>query len=101
MTDLVIETLDLSKKYKKSDSFSLENLNIKVKAGEVYGYLGPNGAGKSTTIRLIMDFIRPNSGKSLVLGIDSREKILHEPDVILVIYQEISLAIPKVGVEIF
>ena len=74
MSDLVIETLELSKKYKKSDSFSLENLNIKVKAGEVYGYLGPNGAGKSTTIRLIMDFIRPNSGKSLVLGVDSREK---------------------------
>ncbi len=40
--------------------------------GEIFGYLGPNGAGKTTTIRLLLDFIRPTSGKASVLGLDAR-----------------------------
>ena len=47
-------------------------LDLEVSRGEVFGYLGPNGAGKTTTIRMLLDFIRPTSGKSSVLGLDAR-----------------------------
>ena len=47
---------------------ALHQLDLRVEAGEVFGYLGPNGAGKTTTIRLLLDFIRPTSGRCEVLG---------------------------------
>jgi ABC-2 type transport system ATP-binding protein len=47
---------------------ALRELNLEVQPGEVFGYLGPNGAGKTTTIRLLLDFIRPTSGRIEVLG---------------------------------
>ena len=50
----------------------IENLDLEVHRGEVFGFLGPNGAGKSTTISTILDFIRPTRGKATVLGMDSR-----------------------------
>ena len=46
----------------------LEDLDIEIRAGEVFGYLGPNGAGKTTTIRLLLDVIRPTRGSARVLG---------------------------------
>ncbi|HET7673759.1 MAG TPA: ABC transporter ATP-binding protein [Candidatus Saccharimonadales bacterium] len=60
----------LSKKYANSDKYALNNLSLEVKPGEVYGFLGPNGAGKSTTIRTLMNFIQPTSGKATILGLD-------------------------------
>jgi ABC-2 type transport system ATP-binding protein len=47
-------------------------LDFEVRGGEVFGFLGPNGAGKTTTIRLLLDLIRPSSGRSEVLGLDTR-----------------------------
>lgn len=47
------------------------NISFSINAGEVYGFLGPNGAGKSTTIRHLMGFSRPDSGKTKILGMDS------------------------------
>ncbi len=44
------------------------DLDLEVRAGEVFGYLGPNGAGKTTTIRMLVDLIRPQQGKVEVLG---------------------------------
>lgn len=61
----------LSKKYSSSDKFALKDLSLNVNPGEVYGFLGPNGAGKSTTIRLLMNFIQPTSGKASILGYDA------------------------------
>jgi ABC-2 type transport system ATP-binding protein len=46
------------------------DLNLDVKQGEVFGYLGPNGAGKSTTIRMLMGFLRPDSGIATIGGLD-------------------------------
>lgn len=51
---------------------ALEDLDLEIGEGEVFGYLGPNGAGKTTTIRLLMDLIRPTSGTATILGLDSR-----------------------------
>lgn len=47
------------------------NVNLAVQKGEVYGFLGPNGAGKSTTIRHIMGFSKPDSGRAEILGKDT------------------------------
>ena len=50
----------------------IENVDLKVEPGEIFGLLGPNGAGKTTTIRLLLDFIRPTSGSARLMGLDSR-----------------------------
>src|SRR3990170_7281967 len=44
---------------------------LAVHAGETFGFLGPNGAGKTTTIRVLLDHIRPTSGRAFVLGIET------------------------------
>ena len=50
----------------------VEGLTFTVRRGEVLGFLGPNGAGKTTTIRLLLDLIRPTSGRVELFGLDSR-----------------------------
>ncbi|MEW2377515.1 ABC transporter ATP-binding protein [Micromonospora sp. NPDC047812] len=70
MADPAIETANLVKTYGRNRG--LTGLDLRVERGEVYGFLGPNGAGKSTTIRLLLDLIRPSSGRISVLGADPR-----------------------------
>ncbi len=62
----VIRTEALTKMYGKRRG--LAGLDLEVRAGEVYGFLGPNGAGKTTTIRILLDLIRPTSGRASVFG---------------------------------
>jgi len=52
--------------------FTLDDLSLDLEPGQIMGFVGPNGAGKSTTIRLLLDLIRPSSGRAAVLGLDSR-----------------------------
>jgi len=66
----VIRLEGLTKYYRKN--LGVDGLDLEVYPGEVFGYLGPNGAGKTTTIRLLLDLIRPTSGRALVLGQDPR-----------------------------
>jgi ABC-2 type transport system ATP-binding protein len=47
---------------------ALDDLNLEVKPGEVFGFLGPNGAGKTTTLKLLMQLIFPTSGRAEILG---------------------------------
>jgi len=68
MSDLVIETKDLTKKY--GDFVAVDGLNLTVKRGEVFGLLGPNGAGKTTTILMILGLTEPTAGSVRVLGFD-------------------------------
>jgi ABC-2 type transport system ATP-binding protein len=64
----VVETFNLTKKYKKLTA--VENLNIKIEKGEVFGLLGPNGAGKTTTIKMLTTLLKPSSGAATVNGFD-------------------------------
>jgi ABC-2 type transport system ATP-binding protein len=50
----------------------IEDLDLQVERGEVFGFLGPNGAGKTTTIRLLLDLIRPTRGGAAIDGLDVR-----------------------------
>lgn len=63
---LLVETRDLTKRYRSLTAVS--ELNLNVRRGEVYGFLGPNGAGKTTTLRMLLGLIRPTSGTATVLG---------------------------------
>jgi len=62
-----IETAGLTKHFGRVHA--LEDLDLAVHAGEIFGFLGPNGAGKSTTIRLLLGLIRPTRGRATILGI--------------------------------
>jgi ABC-2 type transport system ATP-binding protein len=65
----IIELVDLTKKY---GSFTaVDNLNLEIRKGEVFGLLGPNGAGKTTTILMILGLTDPTSGSVRVCGINS------------------------------
>ena len=64
--DYAIETLSLTKSY--GDFTAVEDLELKVPAGKVYGFLGRNGSGKTTTIRMIMGLIKPNGGNVKIFG---------------------------------
>jgi ABC-2 type transport system ATP-binding protein len=66
VNDVVIRTEGLAKDY--GEVRALDGLDLEVHRGEVFGFLGPNGAGKSTTIRILLDLLRPTSGRAEVLG---------------------------------
>ena len=68
MAEPAIRTDGLSKSY--GSVVALDDLDMEVNAGEVFGFLGPNGAGKTTTIRLLLGLIRPSGGKAEIFGID-------------------------------
>jgi ABC-2 type transport system ATP-binding protein len=64
-----IRTRGLCKHY--GETIALEDLDLSIAPGEVYGYLGPNGAGKTTTIRLLLGLHRASSGEARLFGLDS------------------------------
>ncbi|PFG75019.1 ABC transporter ATP-binding protein [Tepidiforma thermophila] len=66
MPDPAIETRGLTKRF--GSITAVDRLDLAVHRGEVFGFLGPNGAGKTTTIRLLLGFINPTAGSSLVFG---------------------------------
>ncbi len=66
----LVSLTDVTKRYGKLTV--LENLNLHVRPGEIYGFLGRNGAGKSTAIRLMMGISPPNSGTVSVFGAPMR-----------------------------
>ena len=83
MPGAAIETENLSKEYpygflNLKKRMSLENLNLRVESGEVFGFLGPNGAGKSTTIKLLMRLIFPTSGRARILGKSIEDVSTHQ-----------------------
>jgi len=74
-----IEIYNLTKKYilrkKKKEIIALNNINLKIKKGEIFGLLGPNGAGKTTMVSILTTLLQPTSGYALILG----QNILKNP----------------------
>ena len=66
MTEYVIETENLTKKYKNKTV--VNNINMKVEKGKIYGLLGKNGAGKTTTMRMLLNMATKTSGKIMLFG---------------------------------
>jgi ABC-type multidrug transport system ATPase subunit len=64
---LLVETHGLTKRYENRIT-AVDELDLTIKRGEVYGFLGPNGAGKTTTLRMLLGLIKPSSGAATVLG---------------------------------
>jgi len=84
-----IVTEKLTKKY--GDVTAIDGLDLKVHAGEIYGFLGPNGAGKTTTIRVLTTLTKPTSGHALVNGFDVVKESDAVKKMIGVVQQHVSL----------
>ncbi|MFZ0337636.1 MAG: ABC transporter ATP-binding protein [Terracidiphilus sp.] len=68
MTTPAIDTTALTRRF--GDFIAVDNLNLRVEAGQFFGFLGPNGAGKSTTIKMLTGLLAPTSGSIRILGGD-------------------------------
>lgn len=68
MAGIIIKTENLTKKY--DDLVAVNNLNLEINEGEVFGLLGPNGAGKTTTILMLLGLTEPSAGKAEIFGRD-------------------------------
>ncbi|WP_423774891.1 ABC transporter ATP-binding protein [Aneurinibacillus aneurinilyticus] len=66
MNTVTVETVNLTRRYGKF--MSVNDVNLKVPQGEIYGFLGPNGAGKTTTIRMLLGLIKPTRGEITIFG---------------------------------
>ena len=70
----IIETKNLTKKFE--ELIAVDNLNLQIKEGEIFGLLGPNGAGKTTTLLMLTTLKPPTSGTATINSFD----IVKQPD---------------------
>jgi ABC-2 type transport system ATP-binding protein len=71
MTTPAIDTTALTRRF--GDFTAVQDVNLRVEAGQFFGFLGPNGAGKSTTIKMLTGLLAPTSGSIHILGEDLKE----------------------------
>jgi ABC-2 type transport system ATP-binding protein len=70
LEEAAIRTIDLTKVYPGTDFRAVDELNLTVDSGEIFGLLGPNGAGKTTTAGMLTTRVIPTSGRAFVGGVD-------------------------------
>jgi ABC-2 type transport system ATP-binding protein len=74
----MIETHDLRRTFKTrgkaADIEAVRGVDLRIGAGQIFGFLGPNGAGKTTTLRMLATLITPTSGEAIVAGVDLRRQ---------------------------
>jgi ABC-2 type transport system ATP-binding protein len=82
MTESVLQLDNVVKTY--GDFTAVNGISLDIPRGSIYGFLGPNGAGKTTTIRMILDIVKPTSGRITLLGhesaLDVRNRIGYLPE---------------------
>jgi ABC-2 type transport system ATP-binding protein len=81
--ETIVETRNLRVEFKargaeRGRKVAVKELNLKVQAGEVFGFLGPNGAGKTTTMNVLLGFVNATSGSAFLFGVDVREPIARQ-----------------------
>src|ERR1044072_7149923 len=81
--DAILETKNLrveyrSREFKQATKVALKGLNLRVNAGEVFGFLGPNGAGKTTTMNVLLGFVNATAGDAYLFGVNVREPIARQ-----------------------
>jgi len=80
MEEAILETKNLRVEYRAQKGstgkkLAVKDLNLSVRAGEVFGFLGPNGAGKTTTMNVLLGFVNATSGAAFLFGVNVREPI--------------------------
>ena len=73
MNDFILQTIGLTKKYPHTTA--LDNVNVTIKKGGIYGFIGQNGAGKTTFMRIISGLSTPNSGSMILFGKSDKTEI--------------------------
>ena len=68
-SNIIISTTRLTKSFGKL--VAVNDLNLQVMRGDVFGFLGPNGSGKTTTIRMLLGLIHPTAGRATLFGMDN------------------------------
>ncbi|HTV62352.1 MAG TPA: ATP-binding cassette domain-containing protein [Verrucomicrobiae bacterium] len=68
----ILETINLTRRFK--DLTAVDNLNLNVAEGEIFGLLGPNGAGKTTVIKMLTTLLPPTAGTATIAGFDIRQR---------------------------
>src|SRR5881392_1670837 len=81
--EAILETKNLRVEFNPQSSgqprkVALKDLNLKVHAGEVFGFLGPNGAGKTTTMNVLLGFVNATRGDAYLFGVNVREPIARQ-----------------------
>ncbi len=89
MSESAITIQNLTKKF--DDKTAVENLNLQITKGELFGLLGPNGAGKTTTINILCGLIKPTSGTAKVYGYDVQKETGKIKELIGVCTQETAI----------
>src|SRR5207237_1165792 len=79
----IVEIKNLCVEYRAKSSgqgkkVAVQDLNLTVNAGEVFGFLGPNGAGKTTTMNVLLGFVNATSGEARLFGVNVREPIARQ-----------------------
>ena len=67
-----VELKDVTKRY--NEIVAVNNLNLTIGTGEIFGLLGPNGSGKSTTLKMLMGLVQPTAGSVTVLGLEVQKQ---------------------------
>ena len=73
---MIVATDNLSKEY--DGVYRVQELDMRIKEGDIYGFLGPNGAGKSTTMKMLLGLVKPTSGTIEIMGKPFNEKNLRD-----------------------
>jgi len=81
--DNILELKNLQVEYRalasgQGKKVAVKDLNLRVRAGEVFGFLGPNGAGKTTTMNVLLGFVNATSGDAFLFGVNVREPIARQ-----------------------
>ncbi|MDD2333958.1 MAG: ABC transporter ATP-binding protein [Mesotoga sp.] len=93
----MIEALNLTRSF--GSLIAVDQVNLTIPSGEIYGFLGPNGAGKTTTIKMLTGVIAPSSGKIKIAGLDIERNKLEIKGLISVVPDEPKMYDNLKGVE--